>query len=123
MKFKLTIFDILIILLVLSFTFISIYNAYMKPQARTQILIRGQGSEWTFPVDAEETIVVNGVLGNTVVRIGDRRVWVESSPCFNQTCVAMGKVTRQGGWAACLPNNVLLMIQGIGEDEFDAVTW
>jgi len=95
----------------------------MKPQEMTQVLIRGQKSEWTFPVDAQERIVVHGILGETVVRIENNRAWVESSPCANQTCVASGKIVRQGQWTACLPNGVLLMLQGAGGEEVDAVAW
>jgi len=120
---KLKIPDIFIILIVSAITFFSFYNAYMKPQEMTQVLIRGQKSEWTFPVDAQERIVVHGILGETVVRIENNRAWVESSPCANQTCVASGKIVRQGQWTACLPNGVLLMIQGHGDEEVDAVAW
>ena len=115
--------DIFIIFLVTGITFYLAYNVYLVPQGNVQVLIRGQGSEWTFPVDSEEIITVSGPLGDTIVKIENNQTWVEKSPCFNQTCVASGVITRQGQWAACLPNNVLLMIQGGGTDEIDAVSW
>ncbi|MCL2411948.1 MAG: NusG domain II-containing protein [Treponema sp.] len=123
MKTKIKILDILIILIAAGFAFFSAYIVYMRPREHSQILVRGQGSEWIFPVDAEETIVVSGLLGDTIVRIGENHAWVESSPCLNQTCVAMGIIARHGQWAACLPNNVLLMIQGVRNDDLDAVAW
>ena len=123
MKTNFKIPDIVIIVLVFGFTFFSGYSVYIKPFEHSMILIRGQGSEWTFPIGAEETIVVEGQLGSTIVRIGENRAWVEFSPCINQTCMATGVVSRQGQWAACLPNNVLLMIQGIANDDLDAVAW
>ena len=115
--------DILIILLAAGLTFFSAFAAYMKPQKTVRVLIRGQGREWTFPLDADETVVVHGPLGNTVVRIHGNRAWVESSPCENQTCTASGHVMRHGAWAACLPNNVLLMIEGNDDVEVDTVAW
>ncbi|MDR2542716.1 MAG: NusG domain II-containing protein [Treponema sp.] len=121
MKSLVKIPDIFIILVVASITFYTAYNVYMKPQGGSMILIRGQGSEWTFPVDADETIIVTGFIGNTTVRIQNNHAWVESSPCRNQTCVATGLISRQGQWAACLPNNVLLMIQGIRDDGIDVI--
>ncbi|MDR0444039.1 MAG: NusG domain II-containing protein [Treponema sp.] len=115
--------DILIILLAASLTGFSAFAAYAKPKA-VRVLIRGQEREWTFPLDAEETVTVQGPLGNTVVRIHDSRAWVESSPCENQTCVASGHVRRQGAWAACLPNNVLLLIEGSNDEpEIDSIAW
>ena len=115
--------DILIILLAGGLTFFSVFDAYLMPRGQVQVLIRGQGGEWAFPVNAEETVTVAGPLGDTVVRIHKGRAWVEASPCENQTCVASGSLVRHGQWAACLPNNVLLMIRGTGDDDVDAVVW
>ena len=124
MKPRIKIPDILIILLSAGLTLFSAFAAYMQPQKTVRVLIQGQRQKWTFPLDAEETVVVSGPLGDTVVRIQDNHAWVESSPCENQTCVAAGHVMRQGAWAACLPNNVLLMIEGNNDDgEVDTVAW
>lgn len=115
--------DIIIILITASFTFFAFYSVYMKGEEKTQVLIRGQSGEWTFPVDADETVIVSGSLGDTIVRLYQSRAWVESSPCDNQTCVASGFVSRQGQWTACLPNNVLLIIKGVKENEIDSAVW
>ncbi|MDR3019966.1 MAG: NusG domain II-containing protein [Treponema sp.] len=116
-------FDISIILFAALVTVYSAYFAYLKPQGRLQVLIRGQGREWVFPLDAEEKITVTGQLGDTVARIGGGRAWVESSPCENQTCVAAGVISRHGQWAACLPNGVLVILQGSGGEDVDAISW
>lgn len=120
---KLKIPDIIIILIVSAFTFLSAYEGFIKKQSSLHILIKGQDSRWTFPVSAEETVAVAGPLGNTIIRIHGSFAWVESSPCKNQTCVASGSVKRQGQWAACLPNNVLLVISGTGDEDVDTVAW
>ena len=122
MKLPVKIPDIFIIFLAAGLTVFSAYSVYVKPQGVSQVLIKGQGSEWTFQLDADETVVVSGPLGDTVVKIHGNRAWVESSPCENQTCVASGFVERQGQWAACLPNNVLLMIHGTGDEDVDAIS-
>jgi len=124
MKTWLKIFDIFIILAVALVTFFAIFMVYMKPQGRQMVLIRGQSAEWVFPAETEETVVVSGPIGNTTVRLANRRAWIEDSPCDNQTCVAAGMITQQGQWTACLPNNVLLMIYGAaGDDDVDGIVW
>jgi len=121
--------DIIIILIAAVITFFAAYIVYIKPQGilhnMLQVLIRAEEGEWTFPVNAEETIIVSGPLGNTVVRLHENSAWIESSPCDNQTCMAAGLITRHGQWTACLPNNILLMIQGIKTEEnnVDAISW
>jgi hypothetical protein len=116
--------DFFIILLAAGLIVFLGYEAYMSPKS-DRVMIQGPHGKWTFPVDAaDETVVVHGPLGETVVKIGGGHAWVESSPCQNQTCVATGGVRKHGHWAACLPNNVFLLVQGIKrENEVDVVTW
>ena len=123
MKTYIKAFDVIIILVVASLTFFAAYMVYMKPQERSQVLIQGQDGEWTYPIEAEETVAVPGPLGDTIIRIKDNNAWVESSPCDNQTCVAAGIISKQGQWTACLPNNVLLLIYGTGDTDVDGIVW
>ena len=104
--------DLVIIFLALALTGLSAFTAYIKPQKTIQVLIQGQGRKWIFPLDAVETVHIPGPLGLTTVKIHENMAWVESSPCQNQTCVASGRIRHRGAWAACLPNNVFLMIEG-----------
>ena len=104
--------DMVIILLFLVLTGFSTFKAYVKPQYTIQVMVQGQTQSWIFPLDAEETISVRGPLGNTIVKIHGSEVWVESSPCDNQTCVAMGHARSRGDWVACLPNAVYFIIEG-----------
>jgi len=120
---KIKIIDIIIILAVFSLALSSAHDAFFKEHISSQVLIKGQSSNWTFPAGAEETVAVSGPLGETIIRIYGGYAWVESSPCKNQTCVASGFVKRQGQWAACLPNNVLLIIQGTEDEDVDTVAW
>ena len=117
--------DIIIILLALGLTVYSAFAAYGKPQQTARVLIQGQSQTWVFPLDADETVNVRGPLGVTMVRVHENRAWVESSPCANQTCVASGRIHTRGSWAACLPNNVLLMMEGNDEqgNALDAIAW
>ena len=126
MKINIKLSDIIIIILVTGITLFSGYSVYIKQNEKTQVLIRGQGTEWLFPIEADEVITVSGLLGDTIVRISEKRAWVESSPCNNKTCAAAGSLFRKGQWAACLPNNVLVMIQGSSSaagGDVDAVAW
>ena len=126
MRIWLRTFDIIIILFVAVLTFFSAYSVYLKPQGKSDVLIRGQSGEWIYPVETEETVIVPGPIGETIVRIHGNRAWIESSPCDNQNCVVTGQIARQGQWAACLPNSVLLMIHGtedIEGNDVDAIVW
>jgi hypothetical protein len=123
MKKRIKILDIIIIFIAASLTVSSAYAAYFKPQNSVRVLIRGQDKEWTFPLETNETVSINGPLGDTIVKIHEGRAWIESSPCNNQTCVGMGYVHEQGQWAFCLPNKVMLIIEGTDDEDIDSITW
>jgi len=131
MKLRIKILDILIILFVVSFTLYTAYSVYIKPKSFSQILIQGQNDVWTFPLGSNQTVIVPGPLGNTIIHIKDNQTWVESSPCINQTCVSRGIINSQGQWAACLPNHVLLLInennneqkKHNGGSDLDVIAW
>ena len=122
-KLPVTIPDILIMIVSLGLTLLSFFAAYIQPNKTARVSIEGLNQKWIFPLDAEETVMVPGPLGETVIRIREKEVWVESSPCANQTCVAMGRVKR--GWVACLPNNVFFMVEGSNEsaNNPDRISW
>ena len=111
-KLPIKIPDIVIIILAVGLTTVSAFTSYIKPKNTIQVMIEGPSQRWIFPLDTEETVSVKGPLGNTVVRIHGNEVWVDSSPCDNQTCVAMGHAKSRGDWVACLPNNVFFIVEG-----------
>jgi hypothetical protein len=122
MKLKIRSLDIFIILLSASFVIFSAYSAYVKPKGDLSVQIRGK-SQWSFPLEARETVAVSGPLGDTVIKIDQGRAWVESSPCAGKTCVAAGFASKRGQWAACLPNKVFFVIEGKEGAGVDTVVW
>jgi hypothetical protein len=117
--------DFFAILLSLALILCSALGIYAGPDSRPQVRIRSAGQTWFFPLASEETLAVPGPLGDTVIEISRGGTRVVSSPCANQTCVAAGHIRRRGQWTACLPNKVLVVIEG-GEDgaeSIDAAAW
>jgi hypothetical protein len=114
--------DIVIIILGVMLT---VYPAIaLSRDDAARVLIRGPGQSWVFPLNTEETVIVKGNLGDTIVRIHGNEAWVESSPCENKTCVITGHIRKYGAWSACLPNGVLIAIEGKESEEVpDAVAW
>jgi hypothetical protein len=115
--------DVVMIVFAIVLAGVSAFFVYARPRNTTQVIIAGSDREWVFPLDAEETVAVPGPLGKTIVRIHDHQAWVESSPCDNQVCVAAGHLDGNGQWAACLPNNVMVRIEGPNENTPDSGSW
>jgi hypothetical protein len=126
-KLTVKIMDIVIILLALGLTVFHGFAVHLRLGSTTQVLIQGPNQTWVFPLDAEETIRVKGILEDyTVVRISGGEAWAESSPCDNQLCVGMGRIRASSwrSWVACLPNNVMFMLEGNNDNgQIDATAW
>ncbi len=87
---------------------------------RTTVLVTAPDAEYLFASTVQETITVDGPIGQTVVAIADGGARVVSSPCDNQVCVLTGYVERAGRWIACLPNRVFVSIESGSLTDVDA---
>jgi hypothetical protein len=116
-------------ILVLAFVAGSAMFVYSGGGDQDRITVKGDSGVWVFPHDAVETVTAPGPLGDTVVEIRGGQAHIVSSPCANQTCVAAGSVHSRGQWLACLPNRVLVSVDGGAsgaaslEDEVDGAVW
>ncbi len=70
-------------------------------------------------VDCQKVVAVP--LGDMVIEVRQGRVRVSSSPCPHKLCVSVGWVHQAGGLIVCVPNRVLVRVEG--QEEVDAVTW
>lgn len=94
-----------------------------EANGRAMIRIDGAGGfETTLPLDVDARVEVPGPLGDTVVVVAGGSVRVVSSPCRQQTCVRMGTADAPGEAIVCVPNRVVLRVEGEGYPDADAVT-
>jgi hypothetical protein len=93
-------------------TALSALFIYAGTGVEEAVIIKGPQGSWVFPLEAKEILTVPGPLGDTVVELRNGEARVLSSPCANQTCVAAGRIHSRGQWIACLPNRVLLRVEG-----------
>jgi len=87
-------------------------------------VIKGRDGEWVYPLSSDRVVSVAGPLGDTLVAIEGKTARIKDSPCPNKTCVAGGSISRPGQWLACLPNQVLVRIEGGADDaDIDAAAY
>jgi len=73
-----------------------------------------------FPLRGKENISAQGPLGTTHIRIAEGKVWVVDSPCPHKLCMKMGKKERAGEVIVCVPNRVIVRVEG--RRNFDSIT-
>jgi len=85
------------------------------------VLIEADGQPLgRFPLKGEENISAQGPLGLHHIRISGGKVWVVDSPCPHKLCVKMGKKGRAGEVIVCVPNRVIVRVEG--KRDFDSIT-
>jgi len=96
-------------------------------KARGERVVVEQGGRvvFTAPLRGERTAVIPGPLGDTVVAIGDGHACIVAASCPNKVCMGMGEAARQGEMIACVPNGLLLRIEGApgaGAKDYDLLS-
>lgn len=56
-----------------------------------------------------------------VITAKDGHISFTSSSCADQTCVNTGQLTHAGDIAVCLPNRVIVKIEGVKDSDIDVV--
>ena len=85
-----------------------------------RVVISAPGGETVAPLGEDAELVVAGALGEVVVRIEDGRVRVTESGCPDQTCVNSRALGSPSGVIACVPNRVIVRVEGGEDDGLDA---
>jgi len=108
----------LVVLTLLSFPVIRHFQHEGK-----RVVIEADGERiGNFSLEEKRLIPVAGKLGTTRVEIADKVVRVLDSPCPHKVCVKSGPISRSGETLVCLPNRVVIRIEGGEEPSVDAVS-
>ena len=74
-----------------------------------------------FPLMTDRIIQVQGPLGTTEVEISQGRARIVRSPCKLKICIKSGYIQYADRLSACLPNKVVVRIEGESQRGLDAV--
>jgi hypothetical protein len=72
------------------------------------------------PLDVDGRYPVIGPLGKAWLVVEKGRAHLENAPCPLKICEAMGSIDRSGELIVCLPNRIVVKVDG--PEEVDAVS-
>ena len=75
-----------------------------------------------YSLDENREVVVKSKNGTNTVVIEDGRVYVKDASCSNQVCAEHASISRSGESIVCLPNRLLVKIEGEGGDGPDVTS-
>lgn len=66
-----------------------------------------------YPLKKSGTFPLNG--GTNILVVENGEAWVSEADCPDKVCMGMGKISRNGEFIACLPNRLLIVVEGAAE--------
>jgi len=114
----------IILIAVLGFIIYSSSGSNMEEQDRIVIEAMGEIVQ-EIPMDQLEPgkkIPIAGYLGDSILEMEEGRVRLVYSPCPDHLCVYMGWISRPGEIIVCLPNMVMVRVEGKLDPGRDGIT-
>ncbi|MBP5359693.1 MAG: NusG domain II-containing protein [Treponema sp.] len=115
--------DFAVIFLCLALAVVSFVLIRAHSGGKKVLVIQSMGKEYTYPLDQDAAYQIQGRLGISVIEVSDGKVRFVESPCPTKSCVQHAAISAVGDWSACLPNEVLVQIQGEDSDGVDALSF
>ena len=79
-----------------------------------QAVVTVEGREiGRYPLKKSGTFPLNG--GTNILVVENGEAWVSEANCPDKVCMGMGKISRNGEFIACLPNRLLVVVEGAAE--------
>lgn len=94
---------------------------FFKKKQGDYVQLTSPSGTYIYPLNKNAEYTLQGILGDTVVKIEDFEVKIISSPCPNKHCITFGAISKTGDFNACLPNGISMTIIG-GSGDVDAVS-
>ena len=111
---RMTGLDRLIVATLLLTVFASFFLLGALPQGERVLVERDGRLLFSAPLAENRVVDLEGPLGRTRLEIRDGRARILASPCPTKACIGMGAITRRGELLACVPNQLLVRIDGEG---------
>lgn len=104
-----TIIDIIVVAVLAVSVALSVWLIYRTPAAT--VSVSAPDCKREFALDSDTVIQ----LEHLTVHIEGGAVWVTDADCRDRTCEHTGRITRAGQSIVCLPNDVVITINGNGD--------
>ena len=86
-----------------------------RPRGERVLVERHGRLLFSAPLAENRVVDLEGPLGRTRLEIRDGRARILASPCPTRACIGMGVISRAGQLLACVPNELLVRIDGAGK--------
>ena len=89
-----------------------LYGVELRKAEGARVMIRSEGDTQIFDMADFAIRSLRGPKGVSEVEIGSLGIRMRTSPCRFQRCVHRGWIRRQGDMIVCIPNRIVMTMQG-----------
>ena len=83
--------------------------------------VTGPGGTTMMALDRDADYAIDGLAGGVTVRGRDGCVRVIEASCPDRVCEHTGAVSAPGSVIACVPNGIVIRVEGRSDERIDAV--
>ncbi|MBQ0041582.1 MAG: NusG domain II-containing protein [Clostridiales bacterium] len=114
--------DIILLIVLIIVGLASTAYVAMSRTGGDTVIIEQNGKMYAkYSLFEDRSVTIEGKHSTNIVTIKGGQVWMEESTCKNQVCVRHSKISAGGESIICLPNRVVVRVEGKGGG-YDAVT-
>lgn len=113
---RMTLADRLVVAGLVAAALAGIAGVATAPPGRRVVAGDGERVLFVAPLDQPREIELAGPLGPTRLMIAQQGARITASPCALKVCMGMGPARRPGDLLVCLPNRILVQVEGEAEE-------
>jgi hypothetical protein len=113
---------LLIALVLLSFALSIIIMKRSNATDLTVFIMLSNETVYRLPLRTAQHVVLLGPLGETVVELDGHTARITRAPCPQKWCMKMGRIRYSGQCLVCIPNRIIVQVNGKGRSRLDGVT-
>ena len=91
-----------------------------RKEERAFAVVTVDGTEiGRYPLSQDGTFLLNGGTNTLVIENGE--AWISEADCPDKLCMGFGKISRNSEIIVCLPNRLIVVIEGGKSSDIDAL--
>ena len=118
-KTDILIIAVIVLVIVLSF----VIKSFSKENLVAEVYFDGKVVDKINLSAKEEKEIITGQNNKTVIIAKDGEIYFSSSCCEDEICVKSGKLNKNGDFASCLPEKVVVKVVGEKDENIDAIVY
>ena len=100
-----------------------VFKSFSQTNLVAEVYYDGKVIDTVNLSEKEEKKICTGENSSVVIVSRDGKIYFENSPCPDKVCVKSGELDKNGDFASCLPEKVVIKVSGERTSEIDAIVY